>query len=102
MSSACPLIRIGIEEKYYKFTCFYRSQNQTNDEFESFLRIFELTLDKIHEENSFMISVSGDFNAKSNIWCKNDTFSQEGSMIDAVMSNYELHQLTQEPRHIIN
>ena len=102
MSSACPLIRIGIEEKYYKFTCFYRSQNQTNDEFESFLRIFELTLDKIHEENSFMISVSGDFNAKSNIWCKNDTFSQEGSMIDAVTSNYELHQLTQEPRHIIN
>ena len=75
MSSACPLIRIGIEKKYYKFTCLYGFQSQTNDEFESFLRIFELTLDKIHEENSFMISVSGDFNAKSNIWYKNDTSS---------------------------
>ena len=75
MSSACPLIRIGIEKKYYKFTCLYGSLSQTNDEFESFLRIFELTLDKIHEENSFMISVSGDFNVKSNIWYKNDTSS---------------------------
>ena len=30
------------------------------------VRIFELTLDKIHEENPFMISVLGAFNAKSN------------------------------------
>ena len=35
-------------------------------------------------------------------WCKNDTSSQEGSMLDAVTSNYGLHQLTQEPTHIRN
>ena len=63
MSSACPLIRIRIEEKYYEFTWFYRSQSQTNDEVESFLKIFELILDKIHEEKPFMTSLSGDFNA---------------------------------------
>ena len=38
----------------------------------------------------------GDFNAKSNNWCKNDITSHEGSMIDAVTSNYGLHQLFQE------
>ena len=40
-----------------------------------------------------MISVLGDFNAKSNNWC---------SMIDAVTSNYGLHQLIQEATHILN
>ena len=61
-----------------------------------------LTLDKIHEDNPFIISVFGDFNAKSNNWCKNDITSHEGSMIDAVTSNYGLHQLIQEPTHILN
>ena len=49
-----------------------------------------------------MISVLGDFNAKSDNWCKNDITSHEGSMIDAVTSNYGLHQLIQEPTHILN
>ena len=78
-------IRIG--RKCCKFICLFRSPNQTNDEFESFLKNFELTLDKIHEENPFMISVLCDFNAKFNNWCKTDTTSHEGSRTDAVTSN---------------
>ena len=49
-----------------------------------------------------MTSVLGDFNAKTNIWCKNDTTSHEGSMIDVVTSNYKLRQLIQGPKHILN
>ena len=49
-----------------------------------------------------MISVFGKFNAKSNNWCKVDTTSHEGSMIDAVTSNYGLCQLIREPTHIFN
>ena len=79
------------KRKCCKFICLYRSPSQTNEKFESFLKSFELTLDKIHEENPFMISVSGDVNAKSNNWCKNDATFHEGSMIDAVTSNYGLH-----------
>ena len=66
------------------------------------MKNFELTLDKIHDDNPFMISLLGDFNAKSNNWCKNDITSHKGSMIDAVTSNYGLHQLIQEPTHILN
>ena len=84
----------------WKFICLCRSPSQTNDEFETFLKNFELTLDKIHEGNPFMISVFGDFNAKSNNLCKNDITSNEGSMIDAVTSTYGLHQLIQELTHI--
>ena len=61
-------IRIG--RKCCKLISLYRSPSQTNDEFESFLKMFELTLDKIHEDNPFMISVLGDFNAKSHNWSK--------------------------------
>ena len=98
----CIKFEIRIGRKCCKFICLYRSPSQTNDEFESFLKSFELTLDKIHEDNPFMVSVLGDFNAKSNNWCKNDVTSHEDSMIDAVTSNSVLHQLTQEPTHILN
>ena len=49
-----------------------------------------------------MISVLGGLNAKPHNWCKNDITSHEGSMIDAVMSNFGLHQLIHEPTHILN
>ena len=55
-------VRIG--EKCFKFICLYRSPSHTNDEFESSLKNFELSLDKIHEENLFMIAVFDDFYAK--------------------------------------
>ena len=42
------------------------------------------------------------FTQSSNNWCKNDTISQEGSKLDAVTSNYGLHQLTQGQMQIIN
>ena len=78
----CITFEIRIRRKCCKFICLCRSPSQTNGEFESFLKNFELTLDKIHEDNPCMISVLGDFNAKSNNWCKNDIASHEGFMID--------------------
>ena len=59
-------LRIG--GKCCKFSCLCRSPSQTQDEFETFLKNFELTLNKIHESNPFMTVVLGDVNAKSNNW----------------------------------
>ena len=70
--------------KCCRFSCLYRSPSQTQDEFETFLKNVELTLDKIHENNPFMTIVLGDFNAKSNNWCKSDITSLEGSKIDTI------------------
>ena len=89
------------QEKGENLANFSFYSSQTNDEFKSFLKNFELALNKTHEDNLFMISVLGDFNAKSNNWCKNDITPHEGSMIDAVTSNYRLHQLIQEPTHML-
>ena len=49
-----------------------------------------------------MIVVLGDFNAKSNNWCKVDITSLECSKIDTITSSYGLSQLIQEPTHILN
>ena len=51
-------LRIG--GKCWRFSCLYRSPNQTQNEFETFLKNFELTLDKIHENNPLMTIVLGD------------------------------------------
>ena len=93
-------LRIG--DKCCRFSCLYRSPGQTQDEFETFLKNFELTLDKNHENNPFMTIVLGEFNAKSNNWCKSDITSLEGSKIDTIANSYGLNQLIQEPNHILN
>ena len=49
-----------------------------------------------------MTIVLGDFNAKSNNWCKCDITSLEGSKIDTIANSYGLNQLIQEPTHILN
>ena len=54
---------LRIAGKCCKFSCLYRSLSQTQDEFETFVKNFELTLDKIHENNPFMTDVLGDLNA---------------------------------------
>ena len=94
---------LKIGGKCCRFSCLYRSPSQTQDEFETFfLKNIELTLDKIHENNPFMTIVLGDFNAKSNNWCKSDITSLEGPKIDTIANSYGLNQLIQEPTHILN
>ena len=50
----------------------------------------------------FMTVVPGDFNAKSNNWCKADITSFKGSKIDTIASSYGLNQLIQEPTRTLN
>ena len=89
-SISCELTMRG---KCCKFSYLYMSPSQTHDEFETFLKNFELTLDKNHENNSFMTVVLGDFNAKSNNWCKDDITSPECSKTDAIASGHGMNQL---------
>ena len=57
---------------------------------------------KIHENNPFITVVQGDFNVKSNNWCRADITSLEGSKIDSITSSYGLNQLIREATHILN
>ena len=59
-----------IREKLCNFISLYRSPSQSQDDFETFLKNFELNLDTILANNSFLTVVLGDFNGKLNLWCK--------------------------------
>ena len=95
------LFELKIRVKCCNFSCLYRSPSETQDELETFLNYFELTLDKIHENNLFMTVVLGDFNAKSNNWCKADITSLEGSKMGTIARSYGLNQLIWKPTHIL-
>ena len=77
-----------IEEKLCNFIALYRSPSQSQDELETFLKNFELNLDTILPNNTFLTVVLSDFNVKSNFWCKSDNISYEGSNIEGVTSQF--------------
>ena len=81
-------MRIG--EKLFSFIIFYHSPSQSQDDFEAFLKNFELNLDIILAKHPFLTVVFCDFNFKSNLYCK----SQKTSGIDDLTSQFN------EPTHL--
>ena len=87
------------------FIILYRSPSQTHDDFETFLKNFELNLDEINKKNPFLTVALGDSNAKSQTWFKDDKKSYEGSKLDILTCSackHGLHQLTNEPAHLLD
>ena len=57
---------------------------------------------KLIKKNSFLTVARGDFNAKSQTWFKNDKTSYEGSRRDILTCSHGLHQLINEPTHLLD
>ena len=53
------------------------------------------------QSNPFLVVLLGDFNAKSSNWCKNDITTTEGKAIENISSHSGLHQVINEPTHIL-
>ena len=66
------------------------------------MKNFELNLDEINKKNSFLTVALRDFNAKSQTWFKNDKTSYEGSKLDILACSHRLHQLINEPTHLLD
>ena len=58
----CINFQIKIGEKLCNFIVLHRSKSQSQDNFERFLKNFELNLDTILANNPFLTVVLGDFN----------------------------------------
>ena len=85
--------------KSCNFTILYRSPSQSQDDFERFLKNFELNLDIVLANSPFLTVVLGDFNAKSNLVAKRQNiirrFRNRG-----ITSQFELQHLLNEPTHL--
>ena len=88
----CLNLEIKIKDKLRTFISLYRSPNQSQDDFESFINNLELKLDSIMVNNPFLTAVLGDFNAKSSLWYNNDKTAYEGFKIDGVTTNSQRTQ----------
>ena len=97
----CINSEIKIKDKLCNFITLYRSPNQSQDDFESFINNFELNLDSAMVNNPFLTVVLGHFNAKTSLWYKNDITTYEGSQIDSATSQFGLEQIIKKPTHII-
>ena len=97
----CINFEIKMKDKLCNFITLYRSPNQCQDDFESFINNFELNLDPVMTNNPFLTVILGDFNAKSSLWYNNDITTYEGSKTDGVTSQFGLQQIIKEPTHII-
>ena len=91
----CINFEIKIKDKICNFITLYRSPNQCQDDFESFINNFELNLDSIMTNHPFL-TVN-----KSSLWYNNDITTYEGSKIDGATSQFRLQQIIKEPTHII-
>ena len=65
------IFELKIGRKIGKAISLYRSPSQSKDEFKTFTRKLEPTLDKTFNNNPFIVITLGDFNAKSDQWYEN-------------------------------
>ena len=61
----CLSYELQIGDKICNFVALYRSPSQSQDNFETFADNFEITLELLAQINPFLLTVIGDFNAKS-------------------------------------
>ena len=66
------------------FVALYRSPSQTQDDFLLFSQNFELTLEKLSENNPYLLAAIGDFNTKLRHWYSEDTNTFEGILVENV------------------
>ena len=60
-----------------------------------------MTLETLAQKGSFLTTIIGDFNAKSCNWYSHDKTNFEGSTIESITSQFGLHQLINEPTHLL-
>ena len=74
-------VELIIGENLCSFFILYRSPSQTLDNFQKCYEKFELNLDEINKEKTFLTVGLGDFNAKSRNRFKNDKTTYERSKL---------------------
>ena len=97
----CINFEIKIEGKLRNFISLYRSVNQSQVDFESFISNLEYNLDSVMVNNPFLTVILGDVNAKSSLWCNSNIATYEGSKTDGVTPQFGLQQIIKETTQFI-
>ena len=90
-----------IRNKLCIFVALYRSPSQSQNDFATFSDNFEMTLDLVSKKNLFLLVVLSYSNAKLSQWHEKDSSTSEGISMENIMSQFGLHQIINEPTHIL-
>ena len=83
-SNECIVFDIKLGDKICSFVVLYRSPTQSSDEFESFSKNLELTLDRVIQNTPDMMVLLRDFNATCTNWYTHDKTNFEGIAIEDI------------------
>ena len=97
----CLSFELQNGDKICTFVALYRSPSQSQDDFETFVDNFEMTFELLAQKSPFLLAAIGDFNANSSNWYNRDKTSLEGNTIENITSQLGLHQIINEPTHIL-
>ena len=61
-----------------------------------------MSLDLVSKENPFLLAVLADFNAKLSQWHDKYSSTAEGISVESSMSQFGLHQIINEPTHVLD
>ena len=79
----------------------YRTPSQSSNEYNTFLLNFEQLLTYLNSIKPHVLLVTGDFNVRSSSWWSDDIDTVEGTRFESITSYYGLHQIINEPTHIL-
>ena len=95
----CINFEVSIGSKIIRFIYLYRTPSQSQNEFHDFLTNLEMNSDDSFNNNPFLTSVIGNFNA--NKWSEGDRLTIKGNKIDFLTSQFGLCQIIKEPTYIL-
>ena len=98
----CLTLEVTISNKKGYVITFYRSPSQISNDFQSFISNLEKPLININSFDPHLVTLLGDFNAKSKSWSVNDTTTEEEcTILENLTSLYGMKQLISAPTHIL-
>ena len=72
-----------------------------SDEYDHFIKNFEQLIVHLASLNPDLLLITGDFNGRSSSWWSGDVDNIEGARLESITSFYGLHQIINEPTHIL-
>jgi len=97
----CLVVELRFGHKRIFFTVLYRNPiyKSNSQEFLAFVDNFRELHSNIENENPYSVIYTGDFNAQSSQWWPDGNETNEGSIINIILSELGLNQLISEPTH---
>ena len=97
----CLVCKLSFGSHRVRLVSIYRTPSQSSNEYDTFLLNFEQLLTYLNSIKPHVLLVTGDFNVRSSSWWSDDIDTVEGTRFESITSYYGLHQIINEPTHIL-